>query len=97
MEKTRCMPRKMCLECPSRMTIFDYIKARLRGEPPVSAVEKKLAKRWVKQRLKIVFPELRHDPRALEKAYQDLTLEPRPGAGKGGAVLFEVVLPGRIE
>ena len=79
------------------MTIFEYIKAQLQGEKPLRAVEGVMAKRWVKERLKAVFPELRSDPRALEQAYRDLSLEPRPGSGKGGAMLFEVVLPGKIE
>ncbi|CAN5417081.1 hypothetical protein BH09VER1_BH09VER1_29180 [soil metagenome] len=79
------------------MTIFDYLKAKLTGEPPLRAVEGAMAKHWVKERLKVVFPELRGDPRALEQAYQDLSLELRPGSGKGGAMLFEVVLPGKVD
>lgn len=79
------------------MTIFEYLKAKLHGEPPLRAIEGAMAKRWVKERLKAVFPELRGDPRALEEAYRDLSLEPRPGAGKGGSMMFEVVLPGKIE
>ena len=79
------------------MTIFEFLKAKLQGEPPLRAVEAAMAKHWVKERLKVVYPELRGDPRALEQAYHDLSLEPRPGSGKGGAMMFEVVLPGRIE
>ncbi len=79
------------------MTIFDFLKQKLHGIPPVSAVERVMAKRWVKERLKRMYPELRHDPRALEETYRSLSLEPRPGAGKGGAMMFEIVLPGRLE
>jgi len=79
------------------MKILEYLKSQLQGAPPVTPADRILAKRWVKERLKRIFPELRHDPRALEKAYQELSLEPLPGAGKGGATLFEVVLPGKIE
>jgi len=79
------------------MTIFEFLKTKLQGEPPVHPVEKMLAKRWVKERLKAVFPELRGNPRALEQAYRDLGLEARPGSGKGGSVLFEITLPGEIE
>lgn len=79
------------------MTIFEFIKARLQGAPPVSPVERIMAKRWVKERLKRMYPELRHDPRALEEAYRSLTLEPRPGAGKGGSMMFEIDLPGRLD
>jgi hypothetical protein len=79
------------------MKILEFLKSRLHGVPPVTPVERILAKRWVKERLKRLFPELRHDPKALEEAYQALSLEPQPGAGKGGSMLFEVVLPGKIE
>jgi hypothetical protein len=79
------------------MKILEFLKSRLQGVPPITPVERILAKRWVKERLKRIFPELRNDPKALEEAYQALSLEPLPGAGKGGATLFEVVLPGKVE
>jgi len=79
------------------MNIFEFLKNKLQGEPPVHPVEGMMAKRWVKERLKRLYPELRSDPRALEAAYQALSLEPRPGLGEGGATMFEVVLPGRVE
>ena len=47
--------------------------------PVVHPVDRGLAKRWIKQRLLVVFPELRGDPKALEAAYRALSLEPRPG------------------
>ena len=75
------------------MNIFEFLRARLKGEPPIHPIDRKLAKRWVKERLKRVFPELRADPRALEEAYRQLSLEPREGAGEGGETVFEVVLP----
>jgi len=81
----------------SVMNIFEFIKSRLQGEEPLRPLERVLAKRWVKERLKSMYPELRQDPRALEAMYQSLSLEPREGSGKGGAVLFEIVLPGKIE
>ena len=79
------------------MNIFDFLREKLRAAPPVTPAERVMAKRWVKERLKRMYPELRHDPRALEEAYRSLSLEPRPGLGKGGATMFEIVLPGRIE
>jgi hypothetical protein len=79
------------------MKIVEFFRSRLQGAPAVTPVERTLAKRWVKERLKRMFPELRHDPRALEEAYQNLSLEPVEGAGKGGETLFEVVLPGRLD
>lgn len=79
------------------MNFLDRLWQKLSGEPPLHPIDRQMAKRWVKERLKIMYPELRHDPRALEEAYQSLTLEARPGAGKGGQALFEVILPGRLD
>lgn len=79
------------------MNILEFLKSRLGGEPPLHPIERRLARRWVKERLKRMFPELRDDPKALEEAYRALSLEPHEGSGKGGATLFEIVLPGRID
>jgi len=73
--------------------IFDYLRSRLKGEPELHPMDRRLAKRWVKERLKKIYPELRLDPDALERAYQDLGLEPHEGSGKGGATVFEITLP----
>lgn len=73
-----------------RFPFFDFAgtaAARLRP------LENNLAKRWVKERLKKLFPELRNDPEALEKAYASLGIEARPGAGKGGGVVYELSTP----
>ena len=78
------------------MTIFDFVRSRLQGKPPIHPMDRKIAKRWVKERLKRLYPELRLDPKALEQAYQDLGVEPRQGAGKGGATVFEIILPGEV-
>lgn len=76
------------------MTIIEFFRSRLKGEAPLHPMDRKIAKRWVKDRLKRIYPELRLDPKALEQAYQDLGVEPRAGAGKGGATVFEITLPG---
>jgi hypothetical protein len=76
--------------------ILEYFRHKFAAAPPVPPMERAMAKRWVKERLKRMYPELRADPRALEDAYQALSLEPRPGLGEGGETVFEVVLPGRI-
>lgn len=76
------------------MTIFEFLRSKLQGEPALNPLDRRMAKRWVKERLKRLYPELRLDPEALEKAYQELGIEPREGAGKGGATVFEVTLPG---
>lgn len=78
------------------MNIFEFIKSKLGGEEDLRPVERRMAKRWVKERLKKMYPELRNDPKALEEVYQGLSLEPVPGAGKGGATVFEIVLPDRL-
>ncbi len=56
--------------------------------PLVHSEEGGLAKLWIKQRLEVVFPELRGNSKALEAAYRALSLEPRMG-GRGDRV-FEV-------
>ena len=76
------------------MTIWELLRSKLQGEPALHPMDRKIAKRWVKERLKRLYPELRNDPRGLEKAYQELGLEPREGSGKGGATVFEITLPG---
>jgi len=75
--------------------IFEFLRTRLGGEPPLNPVDRRMAKRWVKERLKKMYPELRLDPKALEQAYRELSLEPHEGSGKGGATVFEVILPER--
>jgi len=76
------------------MTIFEFLRSKLQGEPPLHPIDRRMAKRWVKERLKKLYPELRLDPEALERAYQELGLEPQPGSGKGGATVFKITLPG---
>lgn len=74
-------------------TIFDFIRSQLGGEPPIHPTDRRLAKRWVKERLKRMYPELRLDPIALERAYDDLGIQPHEGSGKGGAPIFEIIVP----
>ncbi len=75
-------------------SIFQLVKRAFRHEPPLHPVDRQLAKRWIKQRLVTVFPELRRNPAALERAYQELGLEVHPGSAEGDAdAVFEVQLP----
>ena len=75
--------------------LFSLIKRAFRSQPPMHPVEHGMARRWIKQRLVAVFPELRNNPAALEQAYQTLSLEPRPGQGGDEAVtVFELTAPG---
>lgn len=78
--------------------IIEYFRSKFTApQPPLQPIERAMAKRWVKERLKRMYPELRSDPRALEEAYQSLSLEPRPGFGKGGTMMFEVILPNYLD
>jgi hypothetical protein len=62
-----------------RKGLFESIKRAFSREPKLHPVDAGLAKRWVKQRLVVVFPELKNNPKALERAYQSLGLTPREG------------------
>ena len=74
--------------------LFQLIKGAFRAEPALHPIERKMAKRWIKQRLLVVFPELRHDAAALERAYQSLSLDPRPGTEEGEeGTIFEMTAP----
>ncbi len=80
----------------SKPRLFQRIKEAFSRAPQLHPVESQLAKRWTKQRLLVVFPELRNNPRALEHAYQSLNLEPRPGDEEGDAeTVFVLTAPER--
>ena len=78
-----------------KTAFIQFLKRAFRLEPKLHPIEGRLAKRWIKQRLLVVFPELRNNPTALERAYHQLNLEPRLGTEEGetGAV-FELTIPG---
>ncbi|MEI8294110.1 MAG: hypothetical protein WCG66_08995 [bacterium] len=76
-----------------KFSFGDLLGQSLQDKPPIHPLERQMAKRWVKLRLKRLFPELRDDPHALERAYQQLGLEAHEGAGKGGATVYEITLP----
>lgn len=76
---------------------FEKVKRVILGGPELHPVDRELAKRWIKQRLIVTFPELRNNPRALERAYQSLSLEARDGKGEGEeGTIFEVHCEGEI-
>ena len=75
--------------------LFQLIARAFRDEPKLHPIDCQLAKRWTKERLLIVFPELRGDPAAHERAYRALSLEPKPGTEEGDAdTVFELNAPG---
>jgi hypothetical protein len=55
-----------------------FTRILLPGPPerPLHAIDRRLAKEWIKKRLAGLYPELRGDPEALEAAYLELGLEP---------------------
>jgi hypothetical protein len=75
------------------MNIWELLSQGLQGEQKVHRLERAMAKRWVKERLKRLFPELRSTPEELEKAYLRLGIESHEGKGKGGAMVYEITLP----
>ena len=76
-------------------SLFKLIKRAFGHEPPLHPIDRQMAKRWIKQRLMNVYPELRNNPKALEQAYRDLSLEPREGTNPGDPeTIFEMHLPG---
>ena len=55
--------------------LFKRVLLPQRPERPLHAIDRRLAKEWIKKRLAALFPELRGDPVALENAYRELGLE----------------------
>lgn len=62
---------------PFRRLFQKITSPRSTPERPLHEVERRLAKEYVKRRLAALYPELRADPEALERAYRELGLEPR--------------------
>lgn len=62
---------------PIRRLFHKITAPRTAPERPLHEVERRLAKEYVKRRLAVLYPELRADPEALERAYRELGLEPR--------------------
>lgn len=74
--------------------LYHLIKRAFGIREPLHPIDQQLAKRWIKQRLVIVFPELRNNPDALERAYQGLDLAPREGEGEDEYdTVFEMSIP----
>ena len=74
---------------------FQLIKKAFGIEPKLHPIDHQIAKRWTKQRLLVVFPELRNNPDALERAYRSLDLTARAGDEEGETgTVFEVTAPG---
>lgn len=77
----------------TKSSVFEFLKGRFSHEPKLHPLDRGLAKQWIKRRLIAVFPELRHDPVALEKTYRGMGLEPRLGDTGDAPTYFELTLP----
>ena len=55
--------------------LFKRVLTPARPERPLHAIDRRMAKEWIKKRLAALFPELRGNPVALENAYRELGLE----------------------
>ena len=77
------------------MNLLNYFKRAFGAQPPLHPIDRSLAKRWIKKRLALVYPELRNNPKALERAYHELSLEPRLGVKEEdeAEAVFEMKLP----
>jgi hypothetical protein len=64
---------------------FQRIRDAFRREPKLHPVDRQLARRWIKQRLIAVFPQLRNNPQELERAYRNLGMDAQPGHEEGDA------------
>ena len=76
---------------------LDFVRNSLRSEAPIHKHDQRIAKSWMKERLKRLFPQFRNDPDALERAYHELGLEAHEGAGKGAGTVYEITLPAGTE
>jgi hypothetical protein len=73
---------------------LQFLKGAFDLEPQLHPKDRGMAKKYIKERLAVVYPDLRNNPVELERAYRALNLEPRPGIGKDEApTVFELSLP----
>ncbi len=74
--------------------LIEVFRRAFRSDRFLHPVERGMAKQYILQRLVDVFPELRGDPVALDRAYKSLSLEPRAGHGPNEApTVFEMSAP----
>lgn len=73
---------------------LEFLRRTFPNDQKLHPIDHGVAKRWIKRRLVAVFPELRNDPVALEKAYRNLGLEPCSGTSNREEVpVFEMIMP----
>ncbi len=78
--------------------LFTRVLMPQRPERPLHAIDRRIAKEWIKKRLAVLYPELRGDAVGLETAYQELGLESTGTARRpdGEVPTFAMKLPSSI-
>ncbi len=78
--------------------LFTRVLMPQKPDRPLHAIDRRIAKEWIKKRLVAIYPELRGDPQALETAYQELGLEATGVARRpdGEVPTFDMNLPSAI-
>jgi hypothetical protein len=75
------------------MLFLELIRQALQGEEHIHPIDRRMAKHWVKERLRRIYPHLKSNPQDLEKAYNELGIEAHEGSGKGNGTVYEITLP----
>jgi hypothetical protein len=75
------------------MLFLELIRQALQGEENIHPIDRRMAKHWVKERLRRIYPHLQSNPQGLEKAYNELGIEAHEGSGKGNGTVYEITLP----
>jgi hypothetical protein len=80
------------------LNVRTFFKRLLAPDRPLHAVDRRMAKEWIKKRLAALYPELRGDPAALEQAYRELDLEPTGTVRRadGEVKSFQMNLPPEV-
>ncbi len=76
-----------------KISQFTLIANVAESDGALSRQEIGLAKRFIKSRLKILYPQLRGDPAALERAYEKLDLAVEEVETDTGVIIYELSAP----
>ena len=77
---------------------FTRVLLPAKPERPLHALDRRMAKEYIKKRLAALYPELRGDPLALEAAYRELGLESTGTVQRveGPVATFAMRVPGDV-
>ncbi len=76
-----------------KIQLASFLERFSSTEPVLRKQDLAVAKRYIKARLKIVYPHLRGDPIALEAAYQKLDIQLSEVETDVGTVIYELMAP----